>query len=1099
MADETAQLNDNASPDSMQTGARKRQKVTRACDACKSRKKRCTGDQPCAPCIKVRGKCTYEAQYNRGIAVPPSPAPSGYLQHGTQASPTQISPAPPQSTDNGSSRTYHSIPQYGGIGRSARRQSSRDVSPSRVEPEHETAVGSLASAHPSLNSGGVNRDETRVSTVQSIPCRRLSSEPNETLNGQYLGPSSAQSFLDQALRRSGEAPSLLIQSPSNVEIDTSTLSFGDAKVCQADIAQFAWPDRGIAIQLLDRYFEFASPTYRYMHEPTMHRWLDRIYDKDDVSVATQACVLLIFASAAAFTIDSGGDTVDASSQGWQLSETYYQKAETLLSEETGPPRLESVQARFAAVQYLLSSSRPNKGLFTFGTMVQLMQAVGLHRKAVEKAGSSIPDPITVQMHRRLFWCAFTLDKYLSIIMGRMPLLHIDNTNQALPMVVNDEDLTSEGVRQHISTYGRDCLLHATVAHIEIGITLARASQEQCILPSVTERCHVEAAIHRGLDIHDWHSRLPPILSGVVHPSSLIPCFRRQHSILTLARLHAIMFVTRPLLLRDLSTDLQGTDAQQYRDQLRTCIRTARDVVDLINSSSRKRVLFPAFWFSQYIAFSAISIIHIYIIQLSRHRIPADLFSTASQESDMMTVESLYQLAKVGQGHLAEAGLKSAPVWRYGPILESLSAQTGKYLSLLRNSSTHELRSSDAPMPRTIQLPNNSNAHQIANYITESVAPGHVTGPQPGTDVLWMNGHETLWNDLMAENLDNNYLTMDFWPQFDNLPMVLYSLYVYAPNKVAPVLFTILYGISAVGHIWQCARYRAWRMIGLQPMCAVFYTAGYALREYGAFDYLYSTTNLNVYIISQVLIYICPPLLELCNYHVLGRILYYVPYCAPFPPNRIMSLFGALVAVVEALNGLGVAFASNPSSSLSIQELGSKLTKASLAVQLAVIVVCIVFAGLFSKNCKREGIRSRKINIPLTILSASMFLILIRCIYRLVEHLGNVGLNIGDLEAMRELTPILRYEWFFYVFESTTMLLNSVIWNVWHPGRYLPRLHNVQLSPDGSEVEVEEDADTRPLLAKAGSILTFGILFRHKKTQRDSSYSLDSRNSCISQT
>lgn len=592
------------------------------------------------------------------------------------------------------------------------------------------------------------------------------------MNGQYLGPSSAQSFLDQALRRSGEAPSLLIQSPSNVEIDTSTLSFGDAKVCQADIAQFAWPDQGIAIQLLDRYFEFASPTYRYMHEPTMHRWLDRIYDKDDVSVATQACVLLIFASAAAFTIDSGGDTVDASSQGWQLSETYYQKAETLLSEETGPPRLESVQARFAAVQYLLSSSRPNKGLFTFGTMVQLMQAVGLHRKAVEKAGSSIPDPITVQMHRRLFWCAFTLDKYLSIIMGRMPLLHIDNTNQALPMVVNDEDLTSEGVRQHISKYGRDCLLHATVAHIEISITLARASQEQCSLPSITERCHVEAAMRWGVDIHDWHSRLPPILSGAVHSSSLIPCFRRQHSILTLARLHAIMFVTRPLLLRDLSTDLRGTEAQQYRDQLRTCIRTARDVVDLINSSSRNRVLFPAFWFSQYIAFSAISIIHIYIIQLSRHRIPADLFSTASQESDMMTVESLYQLAKVGQGHLAEAGLKSAPVWRYGPILESLSAQTGKYLSLLRNSSTHELRASDVPMSRTIQLPNNSNAHQIANHMvqTESVAPDHVTGPQPGTDALWMNGHETLWNDLMAENLDNNYLTMDFWPQFDNLPM-----------------------------------------------------------------------------------------------------------------------------------------------------------------------------------------------------------------------------------------------------------------------------------------------------------------------------------------
>ncbi|KEQ81108.1 putative RTA1 domain protein [Aureobasidium pullulans EXF-150] len=324
--------------------------------------------------------------------------------------------------------------------------------------------------------------------------------------------------------------------------------------------------------------------------------------------------------------------------------------------------------------------------------------------------------------------------------------------------------------------------------------------------------------------------------------------------------------------------------------------------------------------------------------------------------------------------------------------------------------------------------------------------------------------------------------------------ILYSLYVYAPNKVAPVVFTVLFGISAVGHIWQCSHYRAWRMIGLHPMCAVFYTAGYALREYGAFNYLYSTTNLNIYIVSQVMIYICPPLLELANYHVLGRVLYYVPYCAPFPPNRIMSLFGALVAVVEALNGLGVAFTSNPSSTQSIQELGSNLTKASLAFQLAVIVVCVMLAGLFYRKCVREGVRSKNVNVPLIILCSSMFLILVRCIYRLVEHLGNVRLAIDDLESMRQLTPILRYEWYFYVFESTTMLFNSAVWNIWHPGRYLPRLHNVYLSPDGTEVAVEEHSDTRPLLAKAGSVLTFGIFFRQKKVDHGQSFALASGNS-----
>lgn len=33
--------------------------------------------------------------------------------------------------------------------------------------------------------------------------------------------------------------------------------------------------------------------------------------------------------------------------------------------------------------------------------------------------------------------------------------------------------------------------------------------------------------------------------------------------------------------------------------------------------------------------------------------------------------------------------------------------------------------------------------------------------------------------------------------------VLGSLYVYAPNQVAPILFAIAFACSAVGHFWQC--------------------------------------------------------------------------------------------------------------------------------------------------------------------------------------------------------------------------------------------------------------------------------------------------------
>ena len=54
-----------------------------------------------------------------------------------------------------------------------------------------------------------------------------------------------------------------------------------------------------------------------------------------------------------------------------------------------------------------------------------------------------------------------------------------------------------------------------------------------------------------------------------------------------------------------------------------------------------------------------------------------------------------------------------------------------------------------------------------------------------------------------------------------------------------------------------SHYRCFRLIGLHPLCAILFTVGYSLREYGSFNYLYSDRNLIIFILSQVLIYICP--------------------------------------------------------------------------------------------------------------------------------------------------------------------------------------------------------------------------------------------------
>lgn len=49
----------------------KRRRVTRACDNCKSRKRRCTGEKPCTYCIEHAAQCSYDLPYTRGRQTEP--------------------------------------------------------------------------------------------------------------------------------------------------------------------------------------------------------------------------------------------------------------------------------------------------------------------------------------------------------------------------------------------------------------------------------------------------------------------------------------------------------------------------------------------------------------------------------------------------------------------------------------------------------------------------------------------------------------------------------------------------------------------------------------------------------------------------------------------------------------------------------------------------------------------------------------------------------------------------------------------------------------------------------------------------------------------
>lgn len=724
--------------------ARKIRKVTRACDACKAKKKACTGTIPCGPCARRQLSCTYNTAYNRGVAISPPPSSARTRDRLTPDAQLRSSPIVAWST-------IPNRPQNPRIARASL--------PRRTPP-----------------SANINASEERGST--DAP-------------GQYWGPSSAHSFLGQVVQELRATPSKSV--PPSREPDTpstvSIFSYGDRILPEVQLTDFAWPEETTARSLVRRYFEFAAPTYRVLHQPTVQILLHRLYPEvpqgdqsevgDRLDVASQAVLLLLLSTASMFRVDEEGRMRDADEDGWQRSELYYAQADHLLSLEMGAPSLASVQSRFLMVLYLLSSSRAQKAWFTFGTAVQLMMALGLHSSRARMNQDKDGDLVQKECQRRLVWCSYTLDKYLSVILGRPRLWNDEDLTEDLPTRINDEDLT----RQERRVSKRDCVMDAPVFHAALAQILAQAAKEPYVLTGLSDREQIHTIGNLCGKVADWQAELPPFLSGVIQPSSLVPVFRRQLTVLQLARHHALMFITRPLLLRDYG-HMWPEHQPSYRHHLRLCLTAAQDAIELILGFVRDDELFPAFWYSQYIAFNALSAIYLYLIQVRRDRLPSlslDLDASPNGVSDLDLSEStLYRRSDDALKHLADATARNAPSWKYSIVLQSLRRELARlgpptlhtYGTVGEAIDPHHMPCE--PTHRSVaQARELSGRDQHldgvpGNYVSHSdVLPTMLTGLDPSGDssILDPRTQSLLDNFVIGEDL-----ILDFWPQLDSLPI-----------------------------------------------------------------------------------------------------------------------------------------------------------------------------------------------------------------------------------------------------------------------------------------------------------------------------------------
>lgn len=146
------------------------------------------------------------------------------------------------------------------------------------------------------------------------------------------------------------------------------------------------------------------------------------------------------------------------------SSRYFLAAEHQLSKESGSIRLTSVQARLLQCYYLLTQSRVNHCWSQFGTVTNLALAIGLNRNKAPGVASGL-NYIEVESRRRTFWCAYTLDAYLSVSLGRPRSFHDDDIDTELPACVEDHEITRDHTRPSALGRGYSIML-APLAHMK---------------------------------------------------------------------------------------------------------------------------------------------------------------------------------------------------------------------------------------------------------------------------------------------------------------------------------------------------------------------------------------------------------------------------------------------------------------------------------------------------------------------------------------------------------------------------------------------------------------------------------------------------------
>ncbi|KAJ5964205.1 uncharacterized protein N7479_004081 [Penicillium vulpinum] len=394
--------------------------------------------------------------------------------------------------------------------------------------------------------------------------------PFPTAEEMLVGETSSCDKRQRTSSTRDTAPLKVVESPAEWTYDPSlTASLGSL------------PPPDVARGFMMMYFKVWHPLFPFLHGPTFLQGMEKVYSSENQNQHTQepcidhrsTCWTTILQCV--FNLGSllAPDLDLPSESKIQSPDSFNSLLGTLSSRHD----IVSLQALLAIQVYLVATMSLRQASTVGGCILRSMLHAGLHRCPFRYKQLSTHDR---QLRKRVFWCAYAIDRYLSQALG-LPLgIQDSDIDVCLPAAremhsprgettqsANGSSAPQHGVEGHdkervLASYVNSGTLTGRALELFHKSILVRSVRRSSVLFLVT-------------DVHKWWNGLPIDLQRKPAGGSAMADAAFDFApFFTVLYQHLILIIHRPSLSLDPST-------AEFCSGLQTCIGAARAILSAL--------------------------------------------------------------------------------------------------------------------------------------------------------------------------------------------------------------------------------------------------------------------------------------------------------------------------------------------------------------------------------------------------------------------------------------------------------------------------------------------------------------------------------------